>query len=109
MDCFMRSIALMPYNWTTWLELNAVIESSAGEMDEILPLLPQSFMTLLFLEHHHRQSAATKDPQANTDRLQVLLDLFPENAGLWNSLAMQRYLQRGGFERARCAEPQDCR
>lgn len=95
MDCFIRSLTLLPYNWTAWLELSSVIEAASGELDEILPLLPESFMTLMFLEYHHRQSAATKDPQANADRLEKLLDIFPENAALWNSFAMQRYLQRG--------------
>ncbi|CAO1635646.1 unnamed protein product [Sympodiomycopsis kandeliae] len=111
MDCFVRSIAAFPYNWTAWLELNAVLETSAGELEEVLPLLPDSFMTLLFLEHHHRQSAATKDPQANIDRIETLLDLFPDNAGLWNNFAMQKYLQRDFetaielFQKARSLDP----
>jgi anaphase-promoting complex subunit 8 len=97
MDCFIRSLLLFPYNWTAWLELNGVIETSAGELEEILPLLPKSFMRLFFVEHHYRQAEASRDPESNALRVERLLNIFPRNAGLWISLAVGRYMQQGQF------------
>lgn len=95
MDCFIRSLLLFPYNWTAWLELNGVIETSAGEVEEILPLLPESFMRLFFVEHHYRQAEASREPENNALRVEKLLKIFPCNAGLWISLAVGRYMQQG--------------
>lgn len=94
LDCFIRSLLLFPYNWTVWLELNGVLDSSSGELEDIIPLLPKSFMTLFFLESHDRQSAASRDPEINARRVERLLDMFPENAGLWNSFGVGKYLQQ---------------
>ncbi|PWN21088.1 TPR-like protein [Microstroma glucosiphilum] len=94
MDCFIRSLLLFPYNWTAWLELNGVIETSTGELEVILPLLPESFMRLFFVEYHYRQAEASKEPERNALRVERLLEIFPSNAGLWISLAVGRYMQQ---------------
>lgn len=95
MDCIIRSLLSFPYNWTAWLELNALIDPASGELEHILPLLPKSFMLLFWREHSDRQMAAGKDPEANVERIATLLDIFPDNAGLWNALGSTRYMQQG--------------
>lgn len=97
MDCLIRSLLLFPYNWTAWLEFNAVLDTSSGELEEVESLLPKSFMTLFWREYCERQTAAGKDPEFNIGRIERLLGIFPDNAGLWNALGSTRYMQQGEY------------
>ncbi|PWN26900.1 TPR-like protein [Jaminaea rosea] len=95
LDCVIRSLLLLPYNWTAWLELHALVEP--GEVEEIAQLLPKSFMTGFWREYTERQglSGRGRGPTGlGADRVEVLMGIFPESAYLWTALGSTRYVQQ---------------
>jgi anaphase-promoting complex subunit 8 len=92
MDCLLSSVRAFPYNWSAWKELCRTLNMRNGEREQILDLLPNSFMSVFFLEHAQRQSTQVDD--AHLERIDALLSSFPECAYLLTSRAQALYLHQ---------------
>ncbi|WFD34721.1 Anaphase-promoting complex subunit 8 [Malassezia cuniculi] len=90
MDCLIRSVQRFPYNWSAWLELSRTLSPDGSEREQILDLLPQSFMSVFFMEHSVRQSA--QGDAAGLNRIDALLEVFPNSAYLVTCRAQCLYL-----------------
>ncbi|KAK0529665.1 Anaphase-promoting complex subunit 8 [Tilletia horrida] len=78
MDTLLKSVQAYPYNWSAWQELGHTI--SFDEIRYIMDLLPESFMSSLFLEKNSRD--ALSDSNTNLERIDTLLATFPDSAYL---------------------------
>ncbi|KAE8220218.1 hypothetical protein CF319_g6223 [Tilletia indica] len=78
MDSLLKSVQAYPYNWSAWQELGHTI--SYEEIEHIIDLLPESFMTSLFIERNSRD--ALNSSSINIDRIDALLTTFPDSAYL---------------------------
>lgn len=90
MDCLIQSVQRFPYNWSAWLELSRTLSPDGAEREQILDLLPRSFMSVFFMEHSVRQAA--QGDAASMSRIDALLDLFPNSAYLVTCRAQCLYL-----------------
>ncbi|WFD33165.1 Anaphase-promoting complex subunit 8 [Malassezia sp. CBS 17886] len=90
MDCLLRSVCAFPYNWSAWEELARTM--GAEEREQTLDLLPNSFMSVFFLEYAARQS--TQADTANLERIDALLAYFPDSAYLLTARAQSLYLHQ---------------
>lgn len=77
MDCFLRSLEVFPYNWSAWQELSASLEGGQAELQDIAPMLPDSFMASFFCELFARSSAGRMLTDESLRRIDALLTLFP--------------------------------
>lgn len=92
MDCLLSSVQAFPYNWSAWKELDRTLDLKRGEREQILDLLPNSFMSVFFLEYSQRQS--TQVDAAHLARIDALLAHFPDSAYLITSRAQSLYLHQ---------------
>lgn len=90
MECLLRSVRSFPYNWSAWLEFSRTLSPDGTERDQILDLLPQSFMSVFFVEHSVRQAA--QGDVTNLGRIDALLEHFPGSAYLVTCRAQCLYL-----------------
>lgn len=90
MDCLLMSVRAFPYNWSAWQELSRTLNNANNEREQILDLLPDSFMSAFFLEYATRQ--ATQADAANLDRIDALLTHFPGSTYLLTCRAQTLYL-----------------
>lgn len=63
------------------------------QLEELGPLLPQSFMTAFFCEYAVRQQ--NEEDTENVDRIDALLRLFPSSVYLLTAKAQTLYLNKG--------------
>lgn len=92
MDCLLSSVRAFPYNWSAWKELSRTLNLNTAERDQILDLLPNSFMSAFFMEYSQRQS--TQVDAVHFERLDALLAHFPRSAYLLTSRAQSLYLHQ---------------
>lgn len=94
MDCFIRSVQILPYNWGAWKELSATLDGETTELEEIVPLLPDSFMTSFFIEYNTRESSIN-DVGSHLKRIESLCDMFPRSAYLMVAKGEHLYKANG--------------
>ncbi|WFD43584.1 Anaphase-promoting complex subunit 8 [Malassezia psittaci] len=92
MDCLLSSLRQFPYNWAAWLELARTLNATNHELEQILDLLPDSFMSVFFLEYSSRQ--ATQADAFNLERIDTLLSYFPNSTYLLTCRAQTLYLHQ---------------
>lgn len=92
MDCLISSVRAFPYNWSAWKELSRTLSLKNAEREQILDLLPASFMSVFFLEYSQRQS--TQISAEHFERIDALLAHFPESAYLVTCRAQSLYLHQ---------------
>lgn len=92
MDCLLSSVRAFPYNWSAWQELSRTLNNANSEREQILDLLPDSFMSVFFLEYAVRQ--ATQVDAGNLERIDALLHHFPRSPYLLTSRAQTLYLHQ---------------
>ncbi|KAK0551182.1 Anaphase-promoting complex subunit 8 [Tilletia horrida] len=99
MDAFLKSVQAFPYNWSAWQELANTVENDevsyiwakfltsidglkvfTTQLEHILDLLPETFMSTFFIEHHSRNNPQTST--TNLERIDSLLTIFPDSAYL---------------------------
>jgi len=90
MDCLISSVRAFPYNWSAWKELSRTLNLKNAEREQILDLLPASFMSVFFLEYTQRQSTQIDD--GHFERIDALLSHFPGSAYLLTCRAQSLYL-----------------
>lgn len=92
MDCLISSLRAFPYNWSAWKELSRTLNQKNAEREQILDLLPSSFMSVFFLEYSQRQS--TQIDLEHFERIDALLMHFPRSAYLLTCRAQALYLHQ---------------
>lgn len=92
MDCLLSSVRSFPYNWSAWKELSRTLDLKRREREQILDLLPPSFMSVFFVEYSQRQS--TQVDAEHMARLDTLQAHFPHSAYLLTSRAQSLYLHQ---------------
>ncbi|WFD03598.1 Anaphase-promoting complex subunit 8 [Malassezia obtusa] len=92
MDCLLTSLRAFPYNWSAWQELGRTLDHANNEREQILDLLPDSFMSVFFLEYATRQ--ATQVDASNLERIDALLRHFPGSTYLLTCRAQTLYLHQ---------------
>ncbi|PKI82835.1 Cdc23p [Malassezia vespertilionis] len=92
MDCLLTSVRAFAYNWSAWQELGRTLDNTNAELEQIMDLLPNSFMSVFFIEYASRQ--ATQADAANLARIDALLHHFPGSTYLITSKAQSLYLQQ---------------
>ncbi|BDD58840.1 Anaphase-promoting complex subunit 23 [Monascus purpureus] len=83
-----RSVHLNPFHWGAWQELNDLL-GSTEDLKQVLDLLPQNIMTLIFHVHCSQELY-----QATEDTYQALSELetiFPDSAFLKTQRALLYY------------------
>ena len=109
MDCLLSSVRQFPYNWSAWQELSRTLSGESAEREQIADLLPRSFMSVFFQEHAVRQAA--QGDAANLERVDALLEHFPDSAYLMTCRAQTLYLSQEleeaaeTFQRALALDP----
>ncbi|CAD6892698.1 unnamed protein product [Tilletia controversa] len=90
MDSLLKSIQAYPYNWSAWQELGNTI--AYEEIEHIIDLLPESFMTSLFIERNSRD--ALNSSSTNIERIDALLTTFPNSAYLFMAKGQNYTIQQ---------------
>ncbi|KAE8154204.1 anaphase promoting complex subunit 8 [Aspergillus avenaceus] len=91
-----RSVHLNPFHWGAWQELNDLL-SSTEDLKQVVDLLPQNIMTLLFHVYCSQELyQATEDTYQSLSELETI---FPSSAFLMTQKALLYYHSKD-FEEA---------
>lgn len=76
--------------------MSATLSTETAELEEILTLLPDSFMTSFFIEYSTRETNTYSGPVgSNLKRIESLLEIFPNNVYLIVSKGEHLYKAHG--------------
>lgn len=83
-----RSVTLMPYNWSAWQEIYTCVES-VTRLHELIPSLPRHLMTRIFTVYAHQEFF--QHDEIDVEELNDILTFMPDFNFLITQKAMIHY------------------